>query len=341
LLKDKVVLVVDDWEVDRIRIIECLRSGLEARYVVAADGVAALEMIEREKPDLVVADLMMPRMDGLRLVEHIRKRFSFLPSVLVTSSGSEDTAAQALEAGAVSYVPKQDPGRLVDTARDVLQLSIGYRQQEKLRGYWDHTESRFCLDNDEDAIAVLVSHLQQQAASMRSLDDIEFCRLGIALNEALRNAVEHGNLELSSELRNLASSEGSGAGHPFYALADERRGQEPYRSRRVYVTVRESGAEGTYTIRDEGPGFDPSSLPDPTDRENLLKRSGRGIMLIRTFMDDVVFSDRGNEVTMIHRHQRPPEDETNADDRDREHCPLVRCTDAELGCQREAVASGG
>jgi anti-sigma regulatory factor (Ser/Thr protein kinase) len=42
-------------------------------------------------------------------------------------------------------------------------------------------------------------------------------------------------------------------------------------------------------------------LPDPTDPENLLKVSGRGILLMRTFMDEVRFNDRGNEVTMVKR----------------------------------------
>ena len=60
--------------------------------------------------------------------------------------------------------------------------------------------------------------------------------------------------------------------------------------------------EAVFVVRDEGPGFDPNSLPDPTDPENLLKPSGRGIMLIRTFMDAVSFNEKGNEVTMVKRH---------------------------------------
>ena len=59
----------------------------------------------------------------------------------------------------------------------------------------------------------------------------------------------------------------------------------------------------TYVITDEGPGFDPSSLPDPTDLENLEKASGRGLLLIRTFMDEVQHNDRGNELTMVFRRR--------------------------------------
>ena len=56
-------------------------------------------------------------------------------------------------------------------------------------------------------------------------------------------------------------------------------------------------------VRDEGPGFDVSSLPDPTDPANLGKSSGRGLLLIRTFMDDVRFNAAGNEITLSKRRR--------------------------------------
>ena len=54
-----------------------------------------------------------------------------------------------------------------------------------------------------------------------------------------------------------------------------------------------------FVIRDEGPGFDLSGLPDPTDPENLAKVSGRGLLLINAFMDEVRHNDQGNEITMV------------------------------------------
>src|SRR5207247_8759528 len=90
----------------------------------------------------------------------------------------------------------------------------------------------------------------------------------------------------------------------YHALLDERRQQEPYQDRRVHVSARESRAEAVYVIRDEGPGFDPTGLPDPTDPSNLEKVSGRGLLLIRTFMDEVHHNKEGNEITMIKRCDR-------------------------------------
>jgi anti-sigma regulatory factor (Ser/Thr protein kinase) len=76
----------------------------------------------------------------------------------------------------------------------------------------------------------------------------------------------------------------------------------PYAERRVQVTARIDPEEALFVVRDEGNGFNPDDLPDPTNAENLLKPSGRGVMLIRTFMDEVSFNDKGNEITMIKRH---------------------------------------
>ena len=108
------------------------------------------------------------------------------------------------------------------------------------------------------------------------------------------NAIEHGNLELDSGLRN----DPNGA---YQRLASERRRQTPFCDRLVHIRARLSSEEAIITLRDQGPGFDPSVLPDPTDPENIGKISGRGLLLIRTFMDDVFFNETGNEITLIKR----------------------------------------
>jgi anti-sigma regulatory factor (Ser/Thr protein kinase) len=128
-------------------------------------------------------------------------------------------------------------------------------------------------------------------------DENGLLRIAVALREALSNAVLHGNLEVSSELR--AHDE-----RGYYALMEKRKSEEPFEDRYVYVSVEESPAEAVYIIRDEGPGFDPASLPDPTDPANLERASGRGLLLIRTFMDEVRHNKRGNEITLVKRADR-------------------------------------
>lgn len=86
-------------------------------------------------------------------------------------------------------------------------------------------------------------------------------------------------------------------------MVEERRNAAPYKSRKIHVSVSVASDRGEFVIRDEGPGFDPSELPDPTAPTNLEKPSGRGLLLMRTFMDDVAYNSQGNQVTLVkHRN---------------------------------------
>jgi anti-sigma regulatory factor (Ser/Thr protein kinase) len=81
----------------------------------------------------------------------------------------------------------------------------------------------------------------------------------------------------------------------------------PYKDRRIHVNVRIDEEQGTFVVRDQGAGFDISSLPDPTDPDNLEKGSGRGVLLMRSFMDEVLYNAAGNQVVMIKRRGAPVE----------------------------------
>jgi serine/threonine-protein kinase RsbW len=72
-------------------------------------------------------------------------------------------------------------------------------------------------------------------------------------------------------------------------------------SKRVKMEVAFQGATITARITDEGIGFDPLHVPDPTCPANLMKPEGRGIFLMRKLLDEVHFNDRGNSVTLVLR----------------------------------------
>jgi len=101
------VLIVDDNPMDRRFAGACVEeSGMSATY--AEHGKDALEKLDAEKPDIVLTDLDMPEMDGLALVRDLQRRDPTLPVILMTAKGSEEIAAEALAAGASSYVPKKN-----------------------------------------------------------------------------------------------------------------------------------------------------------------------------------------------------------------------------------------
>src|SRR5690606_31890980 len=117
-------------------------------------------------------------------------------------------------------------------------------------------------------------------------------RIRVASEEAVVNAMIHGNLEVSSELREQS--------YELYdRLVAERMQMSPYRERRLTARVHVTRQQCQVSICDEGPGFDQEQLRDPTDPENLARVSGRGILLMRTFLDDVCYNERGNHVTLV------------------------------------------
>ena len=106
-----------------------------------------------------------------------------------------------------------------------------------------------------------------------SYTDRDLFALKLALDEAIANAVKHGN-KMDSH-KNV---------HIKYRVT----------SRRVDVVV-----------GDEGPGFNPANLPDPTDDGRLDCPGGRGILLMRAFMNNVVYNPSGNSVTLTKFNESP------------------------------------
>ena len=108
----------------------------------------------------------------------------------------------------------------------------------------------------------IVGLMEQNAWPMRECFGVR-----LALEEAVVNAIKHGNR------------------------------MEP--DKQVFIACELTAEEITVVIEDEGEGFKPEDVPDPTDDENLENPGGRGIMLIRSFMNAVAYNERGNRLTMI------------------------------------------
>jgi CheY-like chemotaxis protein/anti-sigma regulatory factor (Ser/Thr protein kinase) len=289
------VLIVDDSAVDRRLASGLLEKDGGFQVLLATNGRDAIDMLKQQPVDLVLTDLQMDEMDGLQLVEAIRADFPLTPVILMTARGSEEIAVQALEKGAASYVAKRRlPQELLEIVHQVIDSSDENRTQSRLMHRMTRNEFSFVLNNDLAMVHSLCKYLQHTSRCVRMADEVDRLRVGIAVEEALLNALYHGNLEVSSDLKENDPN-------LFEETARQRCQEEPYLNRRLFIDASLSREEARFVIRDEGPGFDPSKLPDPCDLENLEKPSGRGILLMRSFMDEISFNDRGNQVTLVKR----------------------------------------
>lgn len=291
----RTVLIVDDSAMDRHlagAIVQKL-EGWQATF--AGHGREALESMARQAPDVVLTDMLMPEMDGLELVQAVCAKYPLVPVILMTAHGSEDVAIQALQKGAASYVPKKSLARdLASTLEQIVSASQTRSGQMRILDSITRNETQYVLENDLSLVPSLVGHLEEGLTRMKLCGPSGLILLGVALHEAMTNAILHGNLELDSAMRETDEK-------GYYRLAQQRREQSPYRDRRVHVTATLTLQDAVFTIRDGGNGFDPSLLPDPTDPANLERVSGRGLLLIQTFMDRVEHNDVGNQITMLKR----------------------------------------
>lgn len=134
-------------------------------------------------------------------------------------------------------------------------------------------ESDIRIQNDRALVAALWDRLEAAIDACEYHDASKFA-LRIAYEEAMSNAFRHGHAGLAATTPVQVS----------YCIDPE--------------TVE-------ITVEDQGPGFDPGAIPDPTLDENLAKPGGRGIMLIRAYMSEVSFHRDGRQLRMVYR--RPPD----------------------------------
>jgi serine/threonine-protein kinase RsbW len=121
------------------------------------------------------------------------------------------------------------------------------------------------IPSDPEEVLRVRDHIEQALRAQRFSEQDVF-GIKMALEEALVNAIKHGN--------------------------------QLDRSKRVHIAYAVHPGRFEVTITDEGPGFDPADVPDPTAAENLERPCGRGLMLMRHYMTEVCFSGPGNSVRM-------------------------------------------
>jgi CheY-like chemotaxis protein len=291
------ILLAEDSPTQAVEIRMLLEEeGHEVVHV--ANGSLAVVALEQHPIDLVVTDLEMPEMNGLELVERISMDFEHVPAILITARGSEELASQALRIGAASYVPKNHLRTLLnDTITDVLGVIRTDRSFSKLISTLKKNVFIFDLPNDASMISPLVGLLIQVVSGMDLVNSAELTRIGVAIEHALVNAVYRGNLELGPSVtpahRALVYDDAT------TDLIERRKQSDPYQNRRVHVEATASKEEVRVLIRDQGKGFDTTQVPGPDDPKVLNTESGRGLVLMASFMDELVFNESGTEVTMV------------------------------------------
>jgi CheY-like chemotaxis protein len=289
------VLIVDDSAADRRLVGGLLErsGGISVEY--AKDGKEAIDRFQTRVPELAVTDLIMPEMDGLALVAAVKSEFPLVPVVLMTARGNEEIALAALRAGAAGYVPKRILAQdLALTVKRILAAAREDRSLSRLMHRMVNNQSSFVLHNDPSLIPLLLGYLQQVLRCVQLEDELDRLRIRLAVEEALLNGLYRGNLEISPQLQHSDRE-------AFNQTIGTRSAEPPYRDRRVHVswTIAREGI--TVVVTDDGSGFDAAASANREENVDFDTLFGRGLLIMRTFMDEIRYNAAGNEVTLIKR----------------------------------------
>lgn len=138
------ILVADD-NPDFLQVMEYNLSGAGAEVVIAATGTEALAKFGLERFDLVLADVRMPGLDGMALLQEMRALNSSIPVILITAHGDIEMAVEAMQVGAADFLPKPfKRARLLEKVSRALKLEILERENRALR---EELITRFSFEN--------------------------------------------------------------------------------------------------------------------------------------------------------------------------------------------------
>lgn len=270
--------------------------------LLAENGKLALDVLASHAPEMVLTDMQMPEMDGLQLVEAMRRKHPRTPVVLMTQHGSEDLALRALRKGAASYLPKSLLDRsMLDTLEEILERTRQTDRQHRVRRCVVERIVKLRLESDPSLVPSVAAFVERELEESGFGDAPARMQVGIALRNALEVAVFHGNLGLDSEAR-LESE------LAFREAAEQRRGEEPFAGRSLWLTVCIQPERAEFTIRHEGePLGDQWHLhaDDMPDLEDPLRRS---LLLMHTLMDEVRLEAGGSEIVMMKRPTEPADE---------------------------------
>jgi YesN/AraC family two-component response regulator len=284
------VLVVEDDEPSRNYLKDTLQSQGHETYV-AENGWYGLEAFKKHSPNLVLSDIRMPKMDGLELLEEIRKISRSVIVVMTTAYGCEEYALKALRLRANNYIKK--PLRhmeLLPLLKKYASIIDGNKEQDKAPAREKKANFTLEIENNLEKISESVALLIFIIGDV--LEDTDKLDVRLGLIELLTNAIEHGNLGIKREEKLNAMEQGQ---ESLKELYNQRMVSPRLASRKVKIEYKLNDTSTEWLITDEGLGFDWKSFLKRLET-NPLQMESKGLLICKYHFDSLEFLNSGNQV---------------------------------------------
>ena len=286
------ILVVEDHPIYRKLILEIIEAK-KFTFLEAIDGENGLEMFRKHTPDLVICDILMPKMNGLELLKAIKKIKPNTYVIIATAHDYEDWVIEALNLGASNYLKKPV------SYKELTRVLDKYYKIEKNKSISKNVMSVvkekqliLKLKSNIQFIPLFVDYLIKETGD--KIKESERFGFELGLNELLINSIEHGNLEISSDEKAKALEN-----NKLLDLYDSKFKKPELAKRTITVKLNITKEIIELEITDEGRGFDWRKVSDPLKTENREKFNGKGIFLSKYYFDVLEYKGKGNIVRVI------------------------------------------
>ncbi|AFG36714.1 ATP-binding protein [Spirochaeta africana] len=283
------------------------RLGYTIRMISSEQRIQ--ETLNYDLPELVILNCADPQVRLSSLAEQVRTD-SWLHSFGIIglfdgSRQNEDEIAEQLRE--LNLLVLLDYSRIRSHLMKCVSIILGNRQlifqREVSSHFTDRMSGSFQIDNDTLAVPIYAGIPVTNLAQMGLIQPQDKLKLQLALSELIINAVEHGNCGITYEEKTAALESGGSV----VDLVQERCQDVEIALKRVRFSWESDGTQTTFTIRDDGDGFDVAAVREKTRTQDLYSQHGRGIHMAETIADELRYNDQGNEVTMVIRHREGEE----------------------------------
>jgi anti-sigma regulatory factor (Ser/Thr protein kinase) len=250
----------------------------------------ALRLISKGHTFAFAFNLGLLTSDPIEFARKLKREFPELPLLAIVDEAHQSLMIELLQAG--TYACLGIPLQVGDLAYNLSKI-IANSTETYNPFAMKYEERILIMPNDFSLVMQVAKNLVDTTLPVNEKNRYHII---LGLSEIVNNAIEHGNLGITFEEKSDALKASR-----FYPLAIERSHKDPYKDRvvtirsRVFPNLRRI----EFFVADQGSGFDWRSLPDPKDKENILNRNGRGIMMARYAFDEMIYNEVGNEVTLV------------------------------------------
>ena len=283
------ILVIDD-NIELLDYFKEFFTIYSYEIILAEDGKTGVKKFIEYKPDIVITDMRLPDINGDEVVKQIKKLDKDIPIIVITGYSDQEMIINAMKNGAIDLLKKPfKPKDLHYLINKIETLFKNIKLKISLDIFkWD--KKHLQIGNDISAIPYVIDAIFSNASYLFKND--YFIRVG--LQEILLNAIEHGNLNISYDKKHDVLENGN-----YSSFLKERINNELYSKKKVDIKVFTNNEYLKIIVKDEGDGFDIDSIPDVNDPENLMRESGRGVLMAMNSFDEVNYNTTGNEVILI------------------------------------------